>query len=123
MATLSAPPLGLPFDVRLMNGVASLLYLLIGAALLAAALLWLSRSPWFAIRVIQLEGDLQRNNVRTLRANAAPRLAGNFFSSTWTGPRRLRGRALGAPATWCARLARPPGGAPEEQHARGAVAG
>jgi len=80
MATLAAPTPGLPFDVRLMNGVASLLYALVGVALLAAALLWLSRSPWLAIRVIQLEGDLQRNNVSTLRANAAPRLNGNLLS-------------------------------------------
>lgn len=80
MATITAPASGLPFDVRLMNGVASVLYLLVGAALLAAALLWLSRSPWLTIRVIQLEGELQRNNVSTLRANAAPRLAGNLIS-------------------------------------------
>jgi len=80
MTTFAASAPGLPFDVRLMNGVASLLYGLVGVALLAAALLWLSRSPWLAIRVIQLEGDLQRNNVSTLRANAAPRLNGNLLS-------------------------------------------
>lgn len=80
MATFAAPAPTMPFDVRLMNGVASLLYVLVGVALLAAALLWLSRSPWLAIRVIQLEGELQRNNLSTLRANAAPRLAGNLIS-------------------------------------------
>ena len=80
MATLTASAPGLPFDVRLMNGVASVLYLLVGVALLTAALMWLSRSPWLAIRVIQLEGELQRNNLSTLRANAAPRLAGNLIS-------------------------------------------
>jgi len=80
MTTFAASAPGLPFDVRLMNGVASLLYGLVGVALLAAALLWLSRSPWLAIRVIQLEGELHRNNVSTLRANAAPRLDGNLLS-------------------------------------------
>jgi len=70
----------LPFDIRLMNGVASVLYLLIALGLLATALLWLSRAPWLGFRVIQLEGDLQRNSVATIRANAAPRLAGNFIS-------------------------------------------
>lgn len=70
----------MPFDIRLMNGVASTLYLLIALALLAAAVLWLSRAPGLSFRVIQLEGDLQRNSVATIRANAMPRLAGNFFS-------------------------------------------
>ena len=80
MATLAATASPMPIDVRLMNGVASLLYLLVGAALLVAALLWLARSPWLAIRVIQLEGDLRRNNVSTIRANATPALAGNLVS-------------------------------------------
>ncbi|MGL6112155.1 MAG: cell division protein FtsQ/DivIB [Rubrivivax sp.] len=80
MASLSAPEPTMPIDIRLMNGVASSLYLLVGAALLAAAMLWLSRAAWLNIRVIQLEGELQRSSVATLRANAAPRLAGNFIS-------------------------------------------
>jgi cell division protein FtsQ len=80
MVSLAAPEPALPFDIRLMNGVASTLFALLGAALLAAGLLWLSRAPWLNIRVIQLEGDLQRNSVATIRANAAPRLAGNLVS-------------------------------------------
>ncbi len=43
-------------------------------------LLWLTRSPGLSFRVIQLEGELQRNSVATIRANATPRLAGNFIS-------------------------------------------
>ncbi len=70
----------LPFDIRLMNVAASALFVLVGAALLAAAALWLTRAPWLSIRVIQLEGDLQRNSVATIRANAMPRLAGNIVS-------------------------------------------
>jgi len=70
----------LPIDIRLMNGVASTLYLLVALALAAAAVLWLSRAPALSFRVIQLEGELQRNSVATIRANATPRLAGNFFS-------------------------------------------
>ena len=73
-------PLVLPADVRLMNAVASAVYALLVLALLAAGLQWLTRAPLFAIRAIQLDGDLARNNVATIRANAAPRLAGNFFS-------------------------------------------
>jgi len=70
----------LPFDIRLMNGVASLLFVLVLLVLLAAALQWLWRAPALNIRVIQLEGDLQRNSVATIRANAMPRLAGNILS-------------------------------------------
>jgi cell division protein FtsQ len=70
----------LPLDVRLMNGVATAVFALAGLGLLAAGVAWLMRSPMFPIRSIQLDGDLARNSVPTIRANAAPRLAGNFFS-------------------------------------------
>ena len=70
----------LPLDVRLMNAIASAVFVIAGAGVLAAGLLWLMRSPIFPIRSIQLDGDLARNSVPTIRANAAPRLAGNFFS-------------------------------------------
>jgi len=74
------PPEPLPGDIRLMNLVSSLVFGLAALALLAAGVLWLTRAPWFGIRAVQLEGELARNNVPTIRANAAPRLAGNFFS-------------------------------------------
>jgi cell division protein FtsQ len=70
----------LPTDVRLMNAVAAAVYALAALALAAAALLWLTRAPWFAIRSVQVDGDLARNSVPTIRANALPRLKGNFFS-------------------------------------------
>jgi len=47
---------------------------------LVAGVLWLVRSPLLPIRSIQLDGDLARNSVPTIRANATPLLAGNFFS-------------------------------------------
>ena len=87
MATLRRTPkpsvsslLPMPADVRLMNIVASGVYVLAAVGALIAGVLWLMRSPLFPIRGIQLDGDLLRNNVPTIRANAAPRLAGNFFS-------------------------------------------
>lgn len=70
----------LPMDVRLMNGVAAGIFALASVALLVAGVLWLTRAPWFAIRAVQVDGDLARNTVPTIRANAMPRLAGNFFS-------------------------------------------
>ncbi len=72
--------LALPADVRLMNAVATAVFVLAAAGAGIAAWAWLMRSPLFPIRAIQLDGDLARNSVPTIRANAAPRLAGNFFS-------------------------------------------
>jgi cell division protein FtsQ len=74
----SAP--ALPADIRLMNAAAGTVFVLATAAAAAAGALWLMRSPMFPIRSIQLDGDLARNSVPTVRANATPRLAGNFFS-------------------------------------------
>ena len=73
-------PLILPLDVRLMNAVSAAVFVLAAVGALVAGVLWLMRSPLFPIRGISLDGDLARSNVPTIRANAAPRLAGNFFS-------------------------------------------
>lgn len=70
-----------PMDVRLMNGVAAAVFSLAAIVLLAAAAAWLSRAPAFNLRAVRLEGDLQRNSVSTVRANALPRLSGNFFTA------------------------------------------
>lgn len=70
----------LPVDVRLMNGVATGIYVLAGVAALAAGVHWLTRAPMFTIKGIELGGELTRNSVATIRANAMPNLRGNFFS-------------------------------------------
>lgn len=75
-----AAPAELPRDVRAMNVAATLLALLGVALVVAAAVLWLARQPMFAIRGITVDGDVARNSVSTIRANAAPRLAGNFLT-------------------------------------------
>ena len=80
MATrLSATPT-MPPDVRLMNLTSAVVFLAAAGVLLAAGAAWVARQPLFAIRHIKLEGDVTRNSVATIRANAAPRLAGNFFN-------------------------------------------
>ncbi|WP_280154502.1 cell division protein FtsQ/DivIB [Piscinibacter sp. XHJ-5] len=71
----------LPGDVRLMHATASALYVLAGIALAALLLNWMVRLPAFALRMIQVEGDVTRNSVSTIRANAAPKLSGNFFTT------------------------------------------
>ncbi len=83
LRTLKPQPraaLPLPADVRLMNAVANTVFVLAGVGAMAAGVAWLLRTPMFPIRSIQLEGELARNSVPTIRANATPKLAGNFFS-------------------------------------------
>lgn len=79
-AAAAQAPVGVPGDVRLMNAVAAVVFAGVALALLAAALAWLLRLPVWEIRAIRVEGDLARNSVPTIRANALPALAGNFFS-------------------------------------------
>ncbi|HET7793532.1 MAG TPA: cell division protein FtsQ/DivIB [Rhizobacter sp.] len=70
----------LPADVRLLNITASVLFV-VGAVLMAAlALMWLVRQPVFNIRAVKVEGEVSRNSVSTIRANAMPQLAGNYFT-------------------------------------------
>jgi cell division protein FtsQ len=74
------PALQQPFDVKLMNITASVVFAAAGVVLLAALLWWLVRNPAFAIGGITVQGDVTHTNAVTLRANVAPRLAGNFFT-------------------------------------------
>jgi cell division protein FtsQ len=88
MARTSPKAAPMPNDVRLMNLSASAL-LVVGALVLAALLLlWLTRHPVFAVHAIRIEGDVTRNSVSTIRANAAPRLVGNFFTLDLAAGRR-----------------------------------
>jgi cell division protein FtsQ len=79
-APVVAARVEVPVDVRWMNAVTAALMAGLLVVAVVAAMLWLTRAPLFNIRAIDLDGDLQRNSVPTIRANAAPRLAGNFFS-------------------------------------------
>jgi cell division protein FtsQ len=74
------PGAPLPLDVRLMNVTATVLFVACGLLLAAALAWWAVRHPVFAIRAIVVQGDLVHSNAATLRANVAPRLAGNFFT-------------------------------------------
>jgi len=69
-----------PFDVKLMNIAATALFSVCIVLLLAAGAWWALRHPLFAIAGITVQGDVAHNNAVTLRANVAPRLAGNFFT-------------------------------------------
>jgi cell division protein FtsQ len=76
----AAPASAMPVDVRLMNAIAMVVFTLALVALLAAGLAWAARRPQFQFGDVRLEGDLQRNSVTTVRANAMPHIAGNFFT-------------------------------------------
>lgn len=69
-----------PFDVKLMNTAATALFAAGIALVLAAILWWALRHPLFSIAGITVQGDVAHNSAVTLRANVAPRLAGNFFT-------------------------------------------
>ena len=78
----------LPADIRLLNATASLIGGLGIAVLAAVALLWVARQPAFALRAIRVDGDLTHNSALTIRANAASKLAGNFFTLDLAAGRR-----------------------------------
>jgi len=88
-ATLAGTTMApLPPDVRLMNATAAALAALAGILVAAMAVIGLSRQPFFAIRSISVDGDVARNSVSTIRANAAPKLAGNFVTMDLRSVRR-----------------------------------
>ena len=75
-----ADAIPVPFDVRLMNIIATLMFALVAVMLLAAGAWWVLRQPFFPIAAIKVDGEVTHNNAVTLRANVTPQLAGNFFT-------------------------------------------
>lgn len=75
-----APVAPLPADVRLMNAAAAGLFVIAAIGLVVLLAMWLARQPVFTLKAIRVDGDVTRNSEATIRANAAPKLAGNFFT-------------------------------------------
>ena len=73
-------PLAMPLDVKLMNMASTVMALGCGLLVVAALVWWLLRLPLFALAGITVTGDVEHNNVVTLRANVTPKLNGNFFT-------------------------------------------
>ena len=69
-----------PFDIRLMNGVANLLFAAVALAAVVAFGLWLARLPVWALQGISVHGDTEHQNAVTFRAQLASRLQGNFLT-------------------------------------------
>lgn len=78
-----------PQDVLWMNAAASALLVVAIGLLLAAGITKLTRLPYFNLQKVQLEGDLQRNNVATVRANIVPRMHGGFFNANLNRSREV----------------------------------
>lgn len=76
----SGAPVAPPVDVRLMNVASVLAVVVLVGLLLSAGLNWVAARPLFVFRNIRLEGDVTRNSLATIRANASPRLMGNYFT-------------------------------------------
>lgn len=76
----TAATVALPPDVRLMHAVSALLVAALLGTAAWAAVRWVVRLPVFNFRAVQVEGDVSRNSVASLRANALPRLRGSFLT-------------------------------------------
>lgn len=79
-ANALAPTPQMPQDIRWMNAATAGLALVLCVLLLWAGLTVLARQPMFTIGKLTLEGDMQRNNLATVRANVVPRIHGGFFN-------------------------------------------
>jgi cell division protein FtsQ len=72
-----------------MNGLAVLFATLAAAVLVVGALLWLAQRPYFALRAIEVRGELQHVTSASVRAAVAGRLKGNYFTMRLDDTRRL----------------------------------
>lgn len=79
---------GTPSDIRWMQLAAPLLVVLGLVLLLTAGARWVAQRPVFDWRLIRIEGDVERNSLATLRANALPHLSGNFLTLDLTKARQ-----------------------------------
>lgn len=75
-----AAPDPLPLDIRLMRLLASLLSAVLVGLVVAAIALWAVRHPVWALRGIEVHGDVTHQNEATVRAYLGPVLAGSFLT-------------------------------------------
>jgi cell division protein FtsQ len=73
-------PSEMPQDILWMSAATKALAVVLVLMVLGAAFgLW-ARQPRFTIAKLTVEGDLQRNNLATVKANVVPRVTGGFFT-------------------------------------------
>jgi cell division protein FtsQ len=72
-----------------MNGLAVLFATSAALAVLGGAFVWLAQRPYFALRAIEVRGELQHVTSASVRAAVAGRLKGNYFTMRLDETRRL----------------------------------
>ncbi|HIV69616.1 MAG TPA: cell division protein FtsQ/DivIB [Candidatus Aquabacterium excrementipullorum] len=72
-------PSEMPQDIRWMNAATIALAVLGVLLVLAGCFTVLMRQPYFVIHKLSIDGEMQRNNLATVRANVVPRVDGSFF--------------------------------------------
>jgi cell division protein FtsQ len=77
---LRAPP-ELPSDLRWMQWGARALFAVAVVLAVLLAVLWVAKRPALQWRQIVVQGDVTRNSLATLRANALPHVRGNFLTT------------------------------------------
>jgi cell division protein FtsQ len=70
-----------PFDIRLMNFTATLVFVLFALTLVGAGAWWVLRQPFFPIAALKVDGEVTHNSAVTLRATVTPQITGNFFTA------------------------------------------
>lgn len=73
------PSSEMPQDIRWMNAATAALAVVAVLLVLAAGFTVISRQPYFVIHRLSIDGEMQRNNMATVRANVVPRVEGSFF--------------------------------------------
>jgi len=73
-------PVPVPAEIKLMNTLATALFMLFAVMLAGAVASWVLSFKAFAIQGITVTGEVTHNNAVTLRANVAPKLSGTFFT-------------------------------------------
>jgi len=67
-------------DLRVMNGLAVVLFAIFVLSVLVAVTRWVSNRSVFALQSITVLGDVTHANVPTVRAHVVSRVTGSFFS-------------------------------------------
>lgn len=85
MASRSA----LPFDVRIMNGLASALFLGVALAALGTVTWWVAHHPSWSLGRIVVDGEVEHQSEASVRAYLAPQLRGSFLTLDLQEVKRL----------------------------------
>lgn len=79
----------LPFDVRIMNGLASALFLSVALAALGTASWWVAHHPSWSLGRIVVDGEVEHQSEASVRAYLAPQLRGSFLTLDLQEVKRL----------------------------------